>query len=713
MSTIESRVADLPELYQPIFGHPELSEGSSRSSHDRLAHIASIYKVAEKIQGRPLKVLDLGCAQGFFSLNLASMGASVHGIDYLEKNVEVCRALLAEHPEFKAQFTFGKVEEFLDTVEPGEYDLVLGLSVFHHLVYDLGKEQIKAVVEQLLHKITVFIGEFALAEEPLYWGPAQPQEPRYLLENSAFLHELSRHSTHLADIQRPLYVASNQIWYLDGIGQRIQSWTPNSHALADGAHQGARRYYVSDDYFVKLFRVDGMFGPRNQTELVREAQFLQHSPEGFDAPQHHASGGNETESWLVTDRIEGELLLDVIARGEPLDKRAVLLDVLRQLVLLERQGLYHDDIRVWNIMLDAGRRARLIDFGSIGSEPKDCVWPHNLYLAFMIFVKEVVTGYVDKPTPLREVSISPFSLPQPYADWMNGLWSKPVSSWSFQLLLDTLEAATGEAGEPVQESATVLWMTSIESALQAIKKHLHHVETEEISTRLSIEERLKALDEKGDRMSLIYERHLAELERDRLKLSDQLNVYTLTNQTMQEQLRTYQASSEHWSQQAAENEARAAASEARAVAGEARAIAGEARAAASEQRVQALLSSTSWFLTKPIRVTMVQGSRVSRSLLAIGKAALRKGVVVVIRKAAARPDAKRRIIKLLNHYPPLAARMRQFARNQGLTGHGAGPVASAMPGMAQPMHPVDDALSSRGHEVLHKFEKAIKTKDVR
>ncbi|MES3709714.1 methyltransferase domain-containing protein [Pseudomonas putida] len=706
MSTIESRVADLPELYQPIFGHPELSEGSSRSSHDRLAHIASIYKVAEKIQGRPLKVLDLGCAQGFFSLNLAAMGASVHGIDYLEKNVEVCRALLAEHPEFKAQFTFGKVEEFLDTVEPGEYDLVLGLSVFHHLVYDLGKEQIKAVVEQLLHKITVFIGEFALAEEPLYWGPAQPQDPRYLLENSAFLHELSRHSTHLADIQRPLYVASNQIWYLDGIGQRIQSWTPNSHALADGAHQGARRYYVSDDYFVKLFRVDGMFGPRNQTELVREAQFLRHPPEGFDAPQHHASGGNETESWLVTDRIEGELLLDVIARGEPLDKRAVLLDVLRQLVLLERQGLYHDDIRVWNIMLDAGRRGRLIDFGSIGSEPKDCVWPHNLYLAFMIFVKEVVTGYVDKPTPLREVSISPFSLPQPYADWMNGLWAKPVSSWSFQLLLETLDAATGEAGEPGQESATVLWMTSIESALQAIKKHLHHVETEEISTRLSIEERLKALDEKGDRMSLIYERHLAELERDRLKLSEQLNVYCRANQTMEEQLRTYQASSDHWYQRAVENEARAAASEARAAAG-------EARAAASEQRVQALLSSTSWFLTKPVRVTMVQGSRVSRSLLAFGKAALRKGVVVVIRKAAARPDAKRRIIKLLNHYPPLAARLRQFARNQGLAGHGAGPVASVMPGMAQSMHPVDDALSSRAHEVLQKFEKAIKTKDVR
>ncbi len=707
MSTIESRVADLPELYQPIFGHPELSEGSSRTSHDRLAHIANIYKVVEAIQGRPLKVLDLGCAQGFFSLNLAALGASVHGIDYLEKNVEVCRTLLAEHPDFQAQFTFGKVEEFLETVEPGQYDLVLGLSVFHHLVYDLGKERIKAVLEQLLHKVTVFIGEFALAEEPLYWGAAQPQDPRYLLSSSAFLHELSRHPTHLADIQRPLYVASNQIWYLDGIGQRIQSWTPDSHALAGGAHQGARRYYVSDDYFVKLFRVDGMFGPRNQTELVREAQFLQSPPADFDAPRHYTSGGNETESWLVTDRIEGELLLNVITRGDPLDKRAVLLDVLRQLAVLERHGFYHDDVRVWNIMLDTEHKPRLIDFGSISGEPQDCVWPHNLYLSFMIFVKEVVTGYIDKPTPLREIAISPFSLPQPYADWLNGVWAKPVSSWSFQLLLDTLEASTEGGGEPVQETSTVLWMTSIESALQAIKKHVHHVETEEIATHSAIEARLKALDEKGDRMSLIYERHLAELESDRSKLSDQLHDYRQANRTLEEQLRTFQATSDLWYQRAIQSEERAASSEARA-------LSSEARAANSEQRVQDLLSSTSWFLTKPLRVLMVQGSRVTRSLLAITKASLRKGGGVVIRKVASRPETRRRIVKLLNLYPPLAAHLRQFARNQGLAGPGARPLGSAMPGMGQAAGtPLDDALSSRGHEVLHKFEKAIKTKDVR
>lgn len=713
MSTIESQVASLPELYQPIFGHPELSEGSSRTSHDRLAHIAGIYKVVERIQGRPLKVLDLGCAQGFFSLNLAALGAQVHGIDYLEQNVQVCRALLAEHPEYKAQFTFGKVQDFLETVEPGQFDMVLGLSVFHHLVYDLGKEHIKALLEQLLHKVVVFVGEFAVAEEPLYWGPAQPEDPRYLLENSAFLHELARHSTHLAEIQRPLYVASNQIWYLEGIGQRISSWTPDSHALADGAHQGARRYYESDDYFVKVFRVDGTFGARNRTELEREAQFLLHPPAGFDAPAHHVSGANATESWLVTDRIQGQLLLDVIARGEPLNKQAVLLDVLRQLALLEQHGFYHDDVRVWNVMLDTGGKARLIDFGSIGNQPTDCVWPHNLYLAFMIFVKEVVTGSVDKPMPLREIAISPFSLPQPYANWMNSLWSKPVSTWSFQLLLDTLQGLSEHSDEPVPDTSSVLWMSSIESALQAIKKHVHHVETHQNAASSRIEDRLRALDEKSDRMSQVYERHLAELQQERTKLADEVQSHIQANRAIDAQLRASQADLDRWAKKAQEHEAHAAASQAQLQASQAHAAAAEERAALSEQRVQALLTSTSWFMTKPMRVAVVQGKRVTRGLLQRSKAVVRKGLVVLIRQAAARPEAKRKLVNLINQYPPLASRLRQFARHHGLAG--AHPVASSMPGMMQAMAAgtVDDTLSARGLEVLHKFEKATKIKDVR
>ncbi len=837
MTTIQLLVDDLPELYQPIFGHPELSQGSSRSSSDRLIHIVDIYKAVESILGRPLNVLDLGCAQGFFSLNLAALGATVHGVDYLEQNIHVCQALQAENPEFKAQFTFGKIEELLQTVESGQHDLVLGLSVFHHLVYDFGKEHIKETLNLLLHKITVFIGEFALTEEPLYWGPAQPEDPRYLLSNSAFLHELSRHPTHLADIDRPLYVASNQIWYLDGMAERINSWTPESHALAAGAHQGARRYYFSDHYFVKVFRIDGQFGQRNKAELLREGQFLKSPPAGYGVPRYYLSGGNDVESWLVTERIEGELLLDAITKGKVLDKRKILLSVLQQLAFLERHGFYHDDIRVWNVMLDADLNAHLIDYGSISSEPTDCVWPHNVYLSFLIFVKEVVVGFIDNPSPLREITISPYSLPEPYANWVNGFWTKPVSSWSFQMMYDSLEESGKRSSIPVEDTSTVLWMRSIESALQALKKHVHHVENNIGQSRTSFEEQLKALDHKSDLLAqnriaqqqleesvsnteswrLKAERFEGELRETaellveaeneanvlrvqigdyedeanalRVQIGDyedeanvlrvQIGDYEDEANVLRVQIGEYEDEANvlrfqigEYKQALAESSKRLADAQLNFESVEATlrqnwtselqirdhqlvelqdscaALArqlresqqayrqleehlGECqsnthqwhlRAIRSEQRVDDLLSSTSWRLTKPLRAATVQAGRLASLPLKMAKAPLRKGAVLMIRGVANRPGIKRRVTKLLSRYPHLTAHLRQFARNQGALGRGPAGAENlqlgdgSLPAMFQAHAEGDlhnEALSPRGREVFKKFEKVIKTKDVR
>ncbi len=60
-------VSRLPEVYQPIYGHPELSEHASRATEDRFEDIRRVYEVLSDHLGRPLRVLDLGCAQGFRS----------------------------------------------------------------------------------------------------------------------------------------------------------------------------------------------------------------------------------------------------------------------------------------------------------------------------------------------------------------------------------------------------------------------------------------------------------------------------------------------------------------------------------------------------------------------------------------------------------------------------------------------------------------------
>jgi 2-polyprenyl-3-methyl-5-hydroxy-6-metoxy-1,4-benzoquinol methylase len=80
-TTLSGLVAELPEVYQPIFGHPELCPTVSRRCDDRLAQIISVYQALEMVFARPLRVLDLGCAQGFFSHSLSQLGAQVHGVD--------------------------------------------------------------------------------------------------------------------------------------------------------------------------------------------------------------------------------------------------------------------------------------------------------------------------------------------------------------------------------------------------------------------------------------------------------------------------------------------------------------------------------------------------------------------------------------------------------------------------------------------------------
>ena len=203
-SSLPELVAALPEIYQPIFGHPELSNRVTRGCEDRLVHISQIYRTLEAKFNRPLRVLDLGCAQGFFSLSLAKLGATVYGVDIQQCNINVCSALAAENPELNVKFQKGMIEEIILTITQDQYDLVLGLSVFHHLVHIVGLPIVQTMISILANATIAGIFELALSDEPTVRAQAQPDNPRLLLAGYAFVHELARHTTHLQNKDRPL-----------------------------------------------------------------------------------------------------------------------------------------------------------------------------------------------------------------------------------------------------------------------------------------------------------------------------------------------------------------------------------------------------------------------------------------------------------------------------------------------------------------------------
>lgn len=467
-------ISDLPEIYQPVYGHPELSTNVSRQCADRLEKIAQVYDALQGLLGRSLRVLDLGCAQGFFSLSLAARGAIVHGVDFLDKNITACKVLAAEHPSLKASFETARVENVINHLEADRYDLVLGLSVFHHLVHEHGTAKVGELLDRAAACSGALVVEFALRDEPLYWAPAQPQDPRTLLVGCAFVHELARHNTHLAPILRPLYVASNRYWVLNGLAGKFDSWTTEPHALAQGTHEGTRRYYLSVDYLIKLVRFDGQRGHHNRKELMRETQFLASPPAGFPATACLASGTNDTEGWVVFQRKRGKLLLDVLRERTEIDHGTILREILEQLAILEAAGLYHDDVRVWNVLLDEDGRAFLIDYGSISSKAQDCTWPENIFLAFFIFVRELTTRVIEQPDPLRVVSISPYNLPQPYRVWASSLWKRPLREWSFKLMRDLLDTLPDIGQSEELDRPQDAWAKAIEDAIQIQSQAIRH-----------------------------------------------------------------------------------------------------------------------------------------------------------------------------------------------------------------------------------------------
>lgn len=444
-------IAALPEVYQPIFGHPEWSAQASRGCQDRLVWIEKIYRLLEAKLNRPLRVLDLGCAQGYFSLSLAALGAVVTGIDSQAGNIAVCNTLAAGHADWKVRFCTGTVEHVIAKMTPASgFDLVLGLSVFHHIVHRLGIDAVRTMLSTVAENTTASIFEMALAGEPPCWAASQPANPRQLLDGFAFVHEMARNPTHLSELTRPLYVASNRYWFLGDRAEAFDSWKTESHVFAGGVTCGTRRYFFGNGLVAKVFDLEvEHLSEISRRDNVKETAFLRDPPPGFAVPKLLSDGRTEREAWLVREQVPGELLLDRIRSGNSCDSRRVLADILDQLVKLESAGLYHDDIRTWNVLIGPDDRASLIDFGSISPARGDCVWPHDIFLAFLITVQEIANGEVLDSNPRREPLLNPATLPEPYRAVWRVFLEQPLEQWSFALLRDLMERGwRGEIADP-------------------------------------------------------------------------------------------------------------------------------------------------------------------------------------------------------------------------------------------------------------------------
>ena len=128
-----------------------------------------------------LRVADLGCNEGGFSLALAQRGAEVVGMEAREENVAKCR-LLADHFALpKLRFVQGDVKE-LRAETHGAFDVVLALGILYHLDDPVGwLQQVTAATRAVVFIDTHFAppeGADLGALEPGLAGRLGPVETR-------------------------------------------------------------------------------------------------------------------------------------------------------------------------------------------------------------------------------------------------------------------------------------------------------------------------------------------------------------------------------------------------------------------------------------------------------------------------------------------------------------------------------------------------------
>lgn len=476
-AVIHDLVAQLPEIYQPILGYPEYDARASRAHDARLEEVLRLHDALVQLKKRPLKILDLGCAQGYFALSMAIRGSEVRGIDYLEANIAVCRQLAIENPGLKVSFEVDRIELTIESLQKGQYDLVLGLSVFHHLIYVHGASKVKEWLGMAASTGASLLTEMALDSEPLYWASAQPRDPMTLLEGIAFVRCLGHFPTHLSGIQRPLYISSENTWYLGGKAVHFEESRHSSHERAQDVHRGTRGYYFAAPLMAKKFATDGELGDANRNELERERVMLERGLQGMHLPRLLDAGEAHGEAWLVREMIPGQLLSDSLGGLDISERRRILVHVLTQLVGLEAEGLFHSDVRVWNVLLDEQGAPQLIDYGAIGDEAADCLWPYDIHLSFLVFAQEIASGEVALSDPLRRVAFSPGSLVPYLQSWAVSLFRRPLSEWTFAWMLEELGEHWGQtvaldAGLGICHE---VWLALLEQALQLQLHNAKHL----------------------------------------------------------------------------------------------------------------------------------------------------------------------------------------------------------------------------------------------
>lgn len=373
------------EPYQPLFGITVPNYQASRFTVDRATAIEK--HLGNNLNG--IRILDLGSSLGYLPLYFNSKGATATGWDYSEKNIHVSN-LLKEINSSTSQFSHLELNlESCKSISSNKYDVVIILSLLHHIIHFQGLEACKTILNTILENIPQVYIEFATKDElvNLYWKEGLPSDILSLINNQKDyrIELVGEFPTHLSSIKRPLYSISkntirinNKLYPINEI--KFKAYDEHPVKIP-------RVFYISDNHFIKYIPFDYIDKSISFKErVIKEIFIVSRLKNMIYFPNLVDFEVNSNGTYIIYERIEGKLLSELMLVLSNDTKIKIITDVIKIVKQLKDLNIYHNDLRLWNVMYNTNtKKTLIIDFetGSFKEEENNKVALENFIYDFM------------------------------------------------------------------------------------------------------------------------------------------------------------------------------------------------------------------------------------------------------------------------------------------------------------------------------------------
>ena len=321
-------------------------------------------KLETKI-GRKLRILEIGCDHGFFTLALALDGHHLVATDQNQTNLDFINS--------KADFLGVAnninvhMKDSLDLeVLKEAFDVALFLGSTNYLFLNNNIDDVEIFLNRLRNSDCTIIFEIPIFERNAFWRFSLPKNYDWLLENAHFFSELGSVKKHPRGALRPLLLISDKLILIKNKIYLAPEITEiRHHSFIDSSSKRRRTFNLPGITLKYQY-----FTSQSENLLQKEYKNLRSMRKKFSSRNLAPKKIYYQNGYTVSELSRGTLPGERLDYGwEASDNEKILISFIDECAKWSRARLFHNDIRPWNIIWD-GTRIRIIDFAD--AEGVDC-----------------------------------------------------------------------------------------------------------------------------------------------------------------------------------------------------------------------------------------------------------------------------------------------------------------------------------------------------